>query len=46
MNFDERRCYIDWLPAELITALRQVLTWDDEVRAEAVQLVLAGWLAD
>jgi len=45
MNFDERRCYIDWLPAELLTALREVLTWESDVGL-AVQLVLDGWLAD
>ena len=46
MVFDERRCYIDWLPAGLITALKEVLTWDDEHKAEIVKLVLDGWLAD
>ena len=48
MNFDELRCYIDWLPAELINALREVLSWDikDEDKAQIVQLILDGWLAD
>ena len=44
MVFDERRCYLDWLPAELIVALREVLTWDDKHKAMAVQFVINGHL--
>ena len=45
MYFNERRCYFDWLPAELLVALREVLTWDAHVEL-GVQLVLDAWLAD
>ena len=45
MNFDEKLIYKLWLPAELLNALRDVLTWESHVE-EGVQLVLDGWLAD